>query len=60
MFHQGEQIPGKHPALVGGSGTVKYMYFTDAKDVSVQRRALEAVIRAWCKMRAGEADRKKA
>jgi hypothetical protein len=58
MFHQGEKIPGKHPALVGGGGTVKYMYFADAKDVAAQRRALEAVIRAWCKMKGREADSK--
>lgn len=51
MFHRGAEIPGKHPRLVGGGGTVKYMYLADVPDVDAQRSAIEAVIRAWCEMR---------
>ncbi len=51
MFHRGGEIPGQHPRLVGGGGTVKYMYFADAADVDAQRSAIEAAIRAWCKMK---------
>lgn len=50
MFHRGADIPGKHPRLVGGGGTVKYMYFTSATEVEAQRAALQSVIRAWCQM----------
>ena len=53
MFHRGADIPGRHPRLTGGGGTVKYMYFADSKDVETQRAALEAVICAWCAMREG-------
>jgi hypothetical protein len=53
MFHRGAEIPGKHSALVGGGGTVKYMYFADLPGVEAQRPALEGVIRAWCAMREG-------
>jgi len=51
MFHRGAEIPGRHPRLTGGGGTVKYMYFDDVSDVEGQRPALEAVIRAWCKLK---------
>ena len=51
MFHQGGKIPGKHPQLVGGGGTVKYMYFADLEDVDAQRSAIESVIAAWCDMK---------
>ena len=54
MFHQGAKIPGTHRALVGGGGTVKYMYFADAEDVAAQRDLIEAVIRAWCDMKTNE------
>ena len=54
MFHQGAQIPGKHPHLVGGGGTVKYMYFDDAREVESRRPAIQSVVRAWCKMKVGE------
>ncbi len=53
MFHRGAEIPGENPGLVGGGGTVRYMYFADSGDVELQRPALEAVIRAWCAMREG-------
>ncbi len=52
MFHRGAEIPGDHPSLVGGGGTVKYMYFADLPDVEAKRSAIEAVIRAWCAMKA--------
>ena len=52
MFHRGAEIPGKHPSLVGGGGTVKYMYFADLQDVDAGRAAIEAAIRAWCGMMA--------
>ena len=52
MFHRGAEIPVSHPSLVGGGGTVKYMYFTDLRDVEAQTSAIEAVIRAWCEMKA--------
>lgn len=53
MFHRGAEIPGKHPHLVGGGGTVKYMYFADERDVKARQAAIESVIRAWCVMKSG-------
>ena len=52
MFHRGAEIPGNHPRLVGGGGTVKYMYFADTAEVEAQGSAIESVIRTWCEMRA--------
>ncbi len=53
MFHQGAKIPGNHPTLVGGGGTVKYMYFADVSEVERQRSEIETVVRAWCELKAG-------
>ena len=50
MFHKGASIPGKHPRLTGGGGTVKFMYFEDARDVKDSRREIEAVFKACCAM----------
>jgi hypothetical protein len=33
MFHQGAKLPGKHPRLEGGGGTVRYMRFADVAEV---------------------------
>ena len=54
MFHRGADIPGRHPDLVGGGGTVKYMYFADRNDVDAHRTGIEAVVRAWCDLKADE------
>jgi hypothetical protein len=50
MFHQGAKLPGKHPLLEGGAGTVRYMR-DDAEDVTKKRKALEAAIRAWIELK---------
>ena len=47
LFHQGAKLPGKHPLLEGGSGTVKYLRFADEADVKRKRKDLEEAIRAW-------------
>ena len=52
LFHRGADIPGKHPILEGGGQVARYARFADAKDVSMKRTALRAVIRAWCESRA--------
>ena len=51
MFHQGAKLPGKHPALEGGGGTVRYLRFSDRADVRAKRADLRAAIRAWIDMR---------
>lgn len=51
MFHQGASLPGKHPRLEGGGGTVRYMRFADLSDVEAQRADLEAAVQAWCRLR---------
>jgi hypothetical protein len=37
MFHQGAKLPGPHPSLEGGAGTVKYLRFADLADVTAKR-----------------------
>jgi hypothetical protein len=51
MFHQGAKLPGKHPRLEGGGGTVRYMRFQDLDDVEAKRRDLQAAVRAWCELK---------
>lgn len=48
LFHRGAEIPGKHPLLVGGGGTARYVRFADRRAVAAQRAALKSVIRGWC------------
>jgi hypothetical protein len=53
MFHQGATLPGKHPRLEGGGGTVRYLRFADLDDVKAMRRDLETAVRAWCDLKSG-------
>lgn len=51
MFHQGAKLPGSHPALEGGGGTVRYLRFADLREVKARERDLEAAIRAWIELK---------
>ena len=53
LFHQGAKLPGKHPKLEGGGGTVKYLRFADEADVARKRKDLEKAIRAWITLKEG-------
>ena len=54
LFHQGAKIPGKHPRLQGGGNIARYMRFADLKDVAKQRKALEAAILGWIRLKSKE------
>jgi hypothetical protein len=51
MFHQGALLPGDHPDLEGGAGTVRYMRFADLETVDRKRAGLESAVRAWIDMK---------
>lgn len=53
LFHQGAKLPGTHPKLDGGGGTVRYMRFADEADVARKRKDLEKAIRAWIELKGG-------
>jgi hypothetical protein len=53
LFHQGAKLPGKHPKLEGGGGTVKYLRLADEADVARKRKDLEKAIRAWITLKEG-------
>jgi hypothetical protein len=55
LFHQGAKLPGRHPRLEGGGGTVRYLRFADEADVARKRADLEKAIRAWIAFKEGEA-----
>ena len=58
LFHQGATLPGKHPLLEGGGGTVKYLRFADEADVKRKRKDLEKAIQAWIALKEGEVARR--
>jgi hypothetical protein len=51
MFHQGAKLPGRHPQLEGGGGTVRYLRFANRADVAAKRAALRSAVRAWIDLR---------
>jgi len=51
MFHQGAALPGDHPALEGGGGTVRYLRFADLADVRAKRHDLRAAVKSWIELR---------
>lgn len=51
MFHQGALIPGKHTLLEGDGDTSRTAKFASLADIEKNKKKLEAVIRAWCKMK---------
>jgi hypothetical protein len=53
MFHRGSEIPGDHPRLEGDGKLVRTMRFSDLDELEAGRADLEAVIRAWCELKAG-------
>ena len=53
MFHRGADIPGNFPNLEGGGKVARYMKFQDAGDLEAKSAELQAIVRAWCEMRAG-------
>jgi len=53
MFHHGAAVPGDHPALEGDAAQVRVMRFADIAEVRTRRKALEAVVRSWCDLKAG-------
>src|SRR5262245_50263117 len=52
LFHTGAHIPGRHAKLEGGADTARFMKLAGVADVDANRRALEAVVRAWCEWKA--------
>jgi hypothetical protein len=53
LFHQGAKLPGKHPKLEGGGGTVRYLRFADQAEVAKKRKDLENAVRAWIELKGG-------
>lgn len=51
MFHQGAQIPGKHPRLEGTAATGRTFKAASVAEANAARKDLEKVVRAWCDWR---------
>jgi len=55
MFHQGAQIPGKHPLLQGTGGVSRMVKVGSVKEASAAKAQLAAIVRAWCDWKTGGA-----
>jgi hypothetical protein len=60
LFHEGASIPGDHPHLEGEGAHARTMRFADMSEVEERAGDLEAVVRAWCDMRASKSQSTKA
>jgi hypothetical protein len=48
MFHQGAQIPGKHPSLEGGSDTGRLLKIGSVAEANAAKADIERIVKAWC------------
>jgi hypothetical protein len=53
MFHNGAEIPGKHPRLEGDGKLVRTMRFASLEELEKGRADLERAVQAWCKWKTG-------
>src|SRR5262245_62918609 len=51
MFHLGAKIPGKHPRLVGGGSTGRFMKIGSVAEANAAKPDLVRVVKAWCDWR---------
>jgi len=51
MFHTGASVPDPHGLLAGEGSTSRVARFTDVADIEKKKKALEAVIKEWIKMK---------
>lgn len=51
MFHYGASIPDKHGLLEGDGKTARVAKFIDSKDIEKKKKALQAVIKEWIKLK---------
>ena len=59
MFHTGAKIPGAHPRLIGSGDTARYMKIADLAEAESARPDLEAIVAAWCELKAKKVAKKK-
>jgi hypothetical protein len=48
MFHQGAQLPGKHPRLEGGGDVGRVLKIGSVEEADEAKPAIEAIVKAWC------------
>jgi uncharacterized protein YdeI (YjbR/CyaY-like superfamily) len=51
MFHTGASIPDKAGLLEGTGDVARVAKFTDMKDISSKKAALQALVKEWIKMK---------
>ncbi len=54
MFHKGALLKDEHGLLDGDGKEGRVARFNDMKDIEKKKKALEAVVREWIKMRDNE------
>ena len=48
MFHQGAQIPGKHPRLEGSGDVGRVLKIASVEEAEEAKPEIEAIVKAWC------------
>jgi len=51
MFHQGAQIPGRHPRLEGQGDTGRVLKIGSVAEADAAKEDIENLVRAWCDWR---------
>jgi uncharacterized protein YdeI (YjbR/CyaY-like superfamily) len=51
MFHTGAAIPDKYEILEGDGNVSRVVKFADMKDIEKKKKALQAVIKEWIKLK---------
>ncbi len=54
MFHTGASIPDKAGLLEGTGDVARVAKFTDIKDIENKKKALQAIIKEWIKLKDAE------
>jgi hypothetical protein len=53
MFHYGASMPDKYGLLEGDGAVSRVAKFVDKTDIEKKKKALEAIKKAWMKMKHG-------
>ena len=55
MFHQGAQLPDKHPRLEGSGDVGRVLKLASVAETNDARADLVAIVKAWCAWKSGAA-----
>jgi hypothetical protein len=60
MFHEGANIPGKHPRLEGTTDRGRVLKLATVEEATSAKSEIEAIVQSWCTWRETRSSTKKA